>query len=325
MRKVLALLLLAACGDDGPSMKLDEFLVARHHAECTRLTRCGLFTSESICNAYFRYTSEAPLVEAVARKKIGYDGGAAIACVDALAAISCDKTQRDARTEPAACANVFTARVADGAACSFAAECKSGICDAPACTRDKCCPGTCAPTISAAAAGAACTIDAQCAAGYCNKQNVCAARPREGAACDEIDACDFGLACIGVTDQQAGNCRKLPATGEQCPYRQCAEIAATCTSSFTCAALGLPGAACTQDADCSPFAVCDEAAGTCKDTPTLGMACDLYCAGEAWCQAGVCVAPYADGTACDADIECASTDCFEGTAFDQCNPVAVCI
>lgn len=325
MRKVLALLLLASCGDSGPSIKLEEFLVARHQAECTRLTRCGLFTSDAICNAYFRFPSEAPLIEAVANKKIAYDGGAATECIEALAAIGCDRTQRDARAEPAACAKVFTGKVADGAACAFSDECTSGICDAPSCTRDRCCPGTCAPTIAAAPAGAACSIDAQCAAGYCNKQNVCAPRPREGAACDELDACDFGLACIGVTDLQDGSCRKLPFTGEQCPYRQCAEVAATCNASFTCVALGLPGAACTQDTECSPFAECDEMAGKCIDTPTLGMACDVYCAGEAFCQGNVCVAPLPDGQMCNADVECASTDCFEGPAFDQCNPVAVCI
>jgi hypothetical protein len=321
MRKALFLLLLASCGD-GKRMALEDFLAARDDANCARLTRCGLF-NESICDGYFRSPDYRALLAAVDGGKLDYDGAATYACLDELATVGCDRTQRDTREETPACASVFRGGVSDGKACAFDDECRSGKCDAPTCTRDVCCPGTCAAASSGSPGGGPCQVDANCTNGYCTKSKQCAPRVTEGKICDDTRACDFGLACIGLTDLQAGNCRRLPLIGESCPYLQCAELAGTCVN-FTCLALGLPGEPCTADDECSPFAQCDETRNVCIDTPTLGMACDVYCAGEAWCDASVCVAPRADGDMCSADNQCLSTDCIEGLVFDVCNPTAVC-
>ena len=327
MRKALVLLVITACGDnEAKTIPLEAFLAGRHEAECARLTRCGLFTSEVVCNAYFRRPSDAALVAAIDNDKIDYDGAAADKCIAALRLIGCDKTQRDAREVPVACAEVFSGLIEDGDACAFDTECRSGVCDAPACTRDMCCPGTCAPTRVSALDGP-CEIDAQCVVdAYCHKSKTCRARVGESMSCDDARGCDFGLACIGVTELQPGSCRKLPLIGNACPYMLCAEINATCSSDFTCIAMSLPGDSCTTDASCSPFAQCNETSGVCIETPGLGEACDGYCAGESWCDTSTntCVAPLADGAMCSADNQCASTDCFEGPAFDQCNATAVC-
>ena len=328
MRKALFMLLLASCGDDAPSMKLEDFIAARHGAECVRFTRCGLFAAEEACNAFFRDPREQSLIAAVAAKKVSYDGAAAVKCLDALAAIGCDKTQRDARVEPDACTQVFTGRVADGAACGFDSECKSRVCaNQPACTRDVCCLGTCAATVSSPIDGP-CEIDAQCTAdAYCHKTKVCRARIKANSSCDDIRGCDFGLACVDYSDLTPGTCRKLPLIGESCPYNACAEINARCASNFTCAALGLPGAACVGDPECSPFGFCD-ATGKCADLPRLGEACVSVCAGEAWCDTtnGACAAPLPNGTACeDHDDKCQSALCVDGTAFEVCVAQPTCI
>lgn len=326
MRKALFLLLVASCGDNAvPRMPLTEFLRERHVAECVHLTRCGLFSTETACNRYFRWPSDAPLIKAIENDKIRYDGTASFDCLEALASIGCDRTQVDARTTPAACDKVFQGRVDDGEACAFHDECRSGICeDIPACTRDTCCYGTCATSLRSPVDGA-CRGDSQCVEGtYCHKSHVCRARIGENMSCDDARGCEFGLACVGVTDLQAGTCRRLPATGQACPYKECSDINAVCSNS-NCIALGLPGAACSSDAECTFYGECDEIAGHCIDTPSLGMPCDVYCAGEAWCDLNICVAPLPDGAMCGADNQCASTDCFEGPVFDQCNETAVCI
>jgi hypothetical protein len=323
MRKVLAMLLLASCADDG--MKLDDFLAARRGAECSRLARCGLFASETTCNAYFRTPHDESLRAAIAKNKVAYDGTAAQKCLDALAAISCDTTQRDARLEPEPCAQVFTGRIEDGAACGFDGECKSEVCTRPACARDECCLGTCAPTISSPIDGP-CEVDAQCAGdAYCHKSKVCRARSKANASCDDARGCDFGLACVDLTEFAPGTCRKLPLVGESCPYNVCGEVNARCEN-FTCTAFGLPGAACVDNSDCSPFTPCDLSTGMCADLPALGQACTLSCAGEAWCSNGTCVEPQPDKAMCeDNDDRCQSALCVDGPVFEWCVAPVICI
>ena len=325
MRKALFLLLLASCGDNTVTkLPLEDFLSGRQAAECTRLARCGLFSSASVCNAYFRTPFRANVVSAVEKHKLGYDGAAAIECLEALAAAGCDKTQRDARDIPA-CEKVFTGRVSDGAACAFDQECKSQLCNEPLCLRDRCCFGTCTPTVESAVGGP-CEIDAQCVEGaYCGKQKICNALARENMTCDDLDGCDFGLACVGVTDLDNGTCRRLPLIGEECPYRLCAEMGAACSPTFTCVAIGLPGAPCMLDRDCSSFAECDETTGKCIETPHVGESCVVFCAGESWCSGLSCVEPLRNGEMCTADDQCTSLYCAEGIVFDECTEPAVCI
>jgi hypothetical protein len=89
--------------------------------------------------------------------------------------------------------------------------------------------------------------------------------------------------------------------------------------------------ACANDVDCvSNYCSGDSVdfngnvtMGTCKPAPTAGNPCDNGdCAENAWCNAGMCAAPKADGMPCSLDDECASDSCT-GTP-SQCASSAVC-
>jgi hypothetical protein len=312
----------AACGDNRPGLGFDDFADAQRAAECTHDVTCGLFADEATCLAYFRARPDRDLAAAVANGKVHYDAQRAEQCVDALAMRGCDLTLRADR-DVAACDLVLTGTLPDDASCAFDAECVSGACDAPACSPATCCLGACAATL----ADAACRRDDQCGVDqFCGEDHACHARALAGATCEADGECADGLGCIGVTELMPGNCRALPHLGEACPYLRCADVGATCTGG-TCAAVGLPGAACATDDDCSPFALCDTAAQRCVDVPTLGMPCTGSCAGEAWCDLDAthtCIAPKPDGDPCTASDQCASLFCQENVVFDQCAAAAVC-
>jgi hypothetical protein len=324
----IALALLAAAGcDDEPSIALADLRAESLHARCEHLSGCGLFASADACAAFFRVPDEAELHAAVAAGKIRYDGVKALACQTAIAALTCDASSRDARVMTA-CDGVFTGKVRDGEACGFDGECASGRCDEGACPMDTCCPGACLSTETRAAAGATCETDAGCLTdAFCGKDKLCHALAKVGQTCARDVECDFGLGCIGASDTMDGNCRALPLLGASCPYLRCAEIGAFCDSTQTCATYRLPGAACTGDTECSPFAYCDMTAGRCAATPTLGMPCQGFCAGEAYCDlaTNMCAAPLENPRPCTSDNQCASQFCDEGVVFDQCADRPVCL
>jgi len=323
VHRLVAATLLAACGDHGPSIALEDLYAETVRARCDRLVRCGLVTSPETCTAYFRTPDENALHAAIAARKIRYDGADALRCLDALAAQPCDETSREVRAPIEACERMLRGTLAVGAECSFDAECSSGSCDAPPCLPDTCCTGKCLATHTAAA-GAPCTIDDDCVARtFCGPQRTCAPLSGRGQPC-RVDAnCDYGFACIGASDLEDGACRAMPLLGESCPYMRCAELGAVCNSAQLCVPIGLPGAPCMTGLDCSPLLECG-ADGRCADAPHLGEPCAISCAGEAWCSQGRCVAPLENTTPCTADNQCASLYCEEGVVFDQCADRPVC-
>jgi hypothetical protein len=316
--------LLAACGDDGPSIALDELYAETLRARCDRFVRCGLATSHESCVAYHRTPDENELHAAIEAGKIRYDSASAVRCLEALAALPCDETSREVRTPIEACERMLAGKLAVGAECSFDAECASGSCNEPPCLPDTCCVGTCQPT-RVAAAGAPCTVDAECEKEtFCGSQRTCTPLSGRGEPC-RVDAnCAYGFACIGASDVQDGACRAMPLLGESCPYMRCAEIGALCNGASLCVPIGLPGATCMTDADCSPLALCGPA-NLCTEVPQLGQPCSFSCASEAWCSQGTCIAPLENKAPCTADNQCASLYCEEGVAFDQCNDRPICI
>lgn len=317
----------AGCGDNGPSIALDDLYAESLRARCEHMVGCGLFATLDTCSAYFRIPNEAELHAAIAAGKIRYDGAKAHECYTAVAAVTCDATSREARVAPG-CDEVFAGRVEDGDSCGFDEECGSGRCDLPTCQFDMCCPGTCLPTETRAALDEPCETDAGCAVDtFCGKDLRCHPLAKVGETCTRDAECDYHLGCIGATELQAGNCRAMPLLGERCSYLRCAEDGAYCDASKTCAPVGLPGAPCTSSAECSVFASCDLGTGLCIDTPTLGMPCVDSCAGESWCNldTGTCAAPLENTTPCTSDNQCESLFCDEGVAFDSCIDRPVCL
>lgn len=323
MRVLLVFVGLTACGDNIAGVTIDDYADARRTADCERLTRCGLFSNFDACERFLSDRLDHDVRAAIDANKIAYDGSAAKACLAAVAEQSCDATSEDARALIPACERLFTGLVADGAECAFDLECASGACDAPACPIDECCPGTCLATITNAATDEGCHRDRDCTDGYCGTDALCHARGAARDMCTRDEECGFDLACIGATELQPGLCRDLPAIDEACPYMRCADIGAMCVAG-TCKPVGLASAPCMTGADCSPYGECN-ASGECAELPTLGQACSVGCARDAWCDNGQCAALLPNTTPCSAGNQCESLYCDEGDVFDACADRITCL
>jgi hypothetical protein len=322
----LAVVLAVGCGTPDPGIPFEELDALVASARCERLVRCGLFAERTTCDAYFRKRPDLGLRAAINAGKVTFDGNAAEACQAALAALSCDDASREARVLPDACDQMFGGTADLGEVCQRDQECISGACDQnDACPANMCCAGTCVAN-DRVEIGGPCTTNAGCVAdSFCGPEGVCKELAKIGEECRRDGDCDYGLGCIGPTEQMPGRCRETPAIGGSCLYDRCGDIGATCKS-FTCVALGLVGAACTTNKDCSPFLLCDDTTSTCVDVPVLGMPCTVACAGESFCEQTTmtCTAPLANTTPCGSDDQCESLFCEEGQIFEACATRTLC-
>lgn len=315
---------VSACSS--PSIRLGELDAAAQAAKCARLVRCGLFASGNACEAHIRIPPPNSYEPAQDMGRLAFDGERAQKCQEALAQQGCDETSRDVRVPPDACSSMFHGKIADGDACSFDAECGSSRCDLPICAEGGCCVGACGPSRPRGHVGDACDRTSECIDSYCDVDHTCRPLGDAEAMCTRDDQCGYDLACVSPSPSIPGNCKKLPHVGELCPYQRCADLGTTCDASLHCVPLGLPGAPCTSQGDCSPFAECDVAHGVCIELPTLGMPCDIACAGEAWCDhaVGMCSEPQPNGTPCEESDKCLSQNCKPGPIFDSCQDYPIC-
>lgn len=316
---------LAACG--GASLDVADLGTAELAARCSRFARCGLAVSQESCVAYFRIPPPDRLGAVRDAGRLDYDGGKAQACEDALGEISCDETARDVRVLPDACKQIFHGKVAEGAGCEFDEECQSAHCDLGVCPDGTCCEGTCEADHRDAKVGEACARTQDCVDGYCDADRTCHALAAKAERCTADAQCGYGLACVAPSPSLPGECAALPRIGESCPYQRCADINAICDATFHCVALGLPGAACQGNGDCTSLAECDPTSHVCVEHPRLGMPCTTTCGGESWCKfddqgQGTCIAPLANGTPCEDSYNCQSQNCRPGPIFDSCQDPA---
>jgi hypothetical protein len=329
MRYLALLLTVAACGDNVGGVALGDYLERSAEAECTSDVRCGLFPDAPTCLAYVHVAVDPNPTAAVAAGKLTYSGANARACIDALAAASCDLTDRSERVEPPACMRVFTGRLPEGEACAFSSECVSLDCMVPTCS-DACCPGTCGPSTPLAKIGESCTATGCVDDAFCDDTATCRALLAMGSTCNDQGQCQYGLGCVGLTPGVPGTCGPLPKIGESCPDHICSEVGAVCNATGTCVAMGLPGDACSVDLDCSFYFHCD-ATQHCAPYPTLGMTCIDRCSDASWCNVpagqtmGTCDPLLANGQACSRTTQCASYFCDTSASPAVCTDIPVCI
>jgi hypothetical protein len=330
--------LVAACGSD--SVALKDLPTEEINARCVYLVKCGLFADNQTCETFFIVTADPSAQAAVDAKKLSYSGENAAACLSQIKSASCNSTDKTARDQPEPCKHIFGGLAKMGEACAFDTECQSANCVIPTNATGDCPQGTCGPQIPLAKAGESCT-GVECDTGlFCNGQNQCQTLGQMGAACDFDTDCNFGLGCAGATTG-AETCQPLPAIGSACAPRPapmlpaCLEIGATCNSAMSCVKMGLPGATCMTDTDCTFFGVCDATALKCSNYPSRGMPCDMdhlvICDDDSWCNIpmgqtmGTCDAPQANGAVCTQEDECASHFCKTSGAAGMCADPVACI
>jgi hypothetical protein len=282
---------------------------AEAHAVCTLRSTCSSF------NLSENYTSEASCESRTAAE-----------CVANLGATGTGQTPAGIQACAAAypsetCANYYegnpvTACVppagtgATGAACGASAQCASTFCAIP---EYQVC-GTCQPL---PVAGATCQVQADCGrdlacavpAGATSGK--CAAWGASGAAClTGVSPCGAGLACVGddTTTMAMGTCQASgQMVGQACDGSR--KTAANCD--------GTLGLICIPTAKGSEVGTCQTiqlvTAGTaCGDIGAAPITGYADCTGGGLCARalndagtavamGTCVAPAADGAACDSD------------------------
>lgn len=277
MRRSLLLLFVVGCGGVDITKFQDEAIDAR----CEYLTRCGLFASTNECRQYYadRTAQSTSVVAAVEAGKVKYDEDLAEDCIEKLRDGSCSQTA----SLDSSCEDIFTGTIADGGMCAFDDECISGSCSVAECTM-ACCPGTCVAARPTPKIGEMCTFI--CVDGaFCGSDRICHAVLAKGAACDDPFACDDGLYCSGLTGTTAGTCTALPNTGEACT-EQCLNIGDYCDG--TCKKVGLAGASCTNEDQCSFYYECDDAMKCVMPTRPMGMPNGATCSSSPQCESHYC-------------------------------------
>jgi hypothetical protein len=332
-RATLAFVLLVVGCDDG-GVPLDAAGEKFRDEYCRYLARCGLVPSESAChdlNIGISFNVDESLQAAIDAGKVKYDGEALARCYERIGSFSCDRTDENGRQLTSSdCFNAIQGTVGAGGQCALDAECKSRECMVPDCP-DACCQGTCvgdAPPAYPVAAGGTCETSSDCENGTYCANSVCSPLKAAGATCIGNAECDYGLGCAGQGTMRV--CKVLPKIGEACPDGACRDDGTYCDSTMMCRTVGLPGAACMSQRDCSSYYMCD-ATMQCAQGPKLGEACSLAnrCSQvDNWCDSAgtmTCKEPQADGAPCTADNQCESDFCDGPMAgMETCQAEPVC-
>lgn len=203
-------------------------------------------------------------------------------CAQATPSQSCDDYFLG--IEPAACtppAGPFDA----GSACAVSGQCATSYCLIP---KTAAC-GTCA---AAPGLGDSC-LNNSCGPGFlCDSASfLCVTPVSASGACNDSSECAPGLTCIGNTNSALGACVALATQGASCDI---ADGGSRCDSHFGLYCNTEAGKICAVVATASASQQC----GT-VDGGVIDCLADSFCQKPVDTAAGTCVAPAAEGAACD--------------------------
>ena len=279
---LVILVSLVACG--GQDLTATQACTDVSQDRCMQLATCSAadlskrWTDLASCED----REKLACLEAQAAPKTAATPATVEACANALTTQACDAFLSGVAS-PAECLP-HMGPIANGAACSTAAQCASGFCAVA--TTALC--GTCADQ---PVAGASCATSRCGPTMVCVKSTMqCQVPVAANGTCSAAQPCGQGLACVGAMPSVSGTCTA-----------QVASIGAACDSRRVTAP------------DCNGAAglACDATTDQCVTQPVVpaGMPCgvinrvDVACAAGATCTgtgtAKTCVAPAADGAACD--------------------------
>jgi hypothetical protein len=204
------------------------------------------------------------------------------ACAQALPNVSCDDYQLG--NVPAPCQPPVGPRDA-GSACSFSGQCATAYCLVP---KTETC-GTCAATPGL---GDSCANNA-CGPGFlCDSLSMLCVAPVDASGpCNSTSACAPGLTCLGNTATSLGTCTPLATVGASCDL---ADGGSRCDGRFGLYCNTEAGRVCAEVATASATQPC----GTIDGGVTDCLA-GSFCQKSPGSNAGTCVAPAAEGGACD--------------------------
>jgi hypothetical protein len=275
--------MVVGCGSD---LTADEACTRIAQDRCTRLQTCSAsdlarrWTDLTTCEQREKLSCQ----EALAAPKTANTPSITDACAAALATEDC-AAFLSAVDPPAACM-VQHGTLAVGAACSFAAQCGTGFC---AVAPDALC-GTCAPQPMPGDS---------CATQGCGQTMLCVASTQQcqvpvgsGVACSTALPCDQGLACVIATGATTGTCMPQGATvGAACDARRL--TAADCDPAA--------GLVCDRSSNMCAMQPLAPAGATCGEITTVFTGCTAgaTCVRATGSTTGTCIAPAADGAACD--------------------------
>ena len=283
--------LVAGCGGgSGAPMGLAEAQSHVVNAICKFEVACSQMPDFATCQASLQMQPGylATLEADIASGKVHYDGIKARSCVEALERLyggACTQSALAASDtmDDDACDQVIVGTAAAGAACFFAEQCASGLCQRtdPTCSQSRqCCIGACAAKPAPIPVGGDCSAplpDQACEIGAVCLSSRCVAQLKvEGAACTATFQCASPLFCDPNTATNAGVCRHAAPTGGPCN----ASVFVPCD-------------------DLRDY--CDPVSGTCKQRIGVGGTCDAAqttCVGFAQCEATSCVPLLKAGQAC---------------------------
>lgn len=327
-------------GDGSNYVAITEIDAAYKDAQCTHFATCGIFPDKATClSAELNLSSfgiDEGLAGGIYNGHIIYNGSQVKACMDAIAARSCDKTDRTYRAIPTECRNFFRGTLMANESCFVNEECISQRCSSGG-SSTTCSQGACigdiAPTVAPAEIGADCTSGFGCVTGaYCDTStDTCTALKAAATTCTLDQECAYGLACIGNTGTRV--CGTLPAIGQACNTNGiCRDVGAWCDfNANACKQVGLMGTMCTSDTECSQYFPCTLATNTstCTRGPALGQSCS---GGSACFDAGTfcdfntvtCVALKGIGQPCNNSSECDSDFCDFNASTPTCTAPMSC-
>jgi hypothetical protein len=279
-------------GDDAPVQMSDgdvadsvDALLANDACTSLATSRCTQLMTCSVADLDKAYGTMAECLarellacdDALAVPDTGSTPGGQVACGSAIAAETCAVFLSG--TVPAECDAVGPGT----GTCAYAAQCATSFCAIGA-------NALCGLCQAEPVAGASCAANGCGESLVCNSKLVCIAPAQLGKTCNATTPCDNGMACVGTGG--TGTCKALIAT-----------LGASCDSTHKT----LPP--CNGDLGLT----CSEATEKCVAQPIVpaGSACgivnsiDTACGSGAKCNIpasqtkGTCVAPAADGSACD--------------------------
>lgn len=310
---------------------LADFFVKAEEALCAWQVECNAYGGMGRCQAVTHFDSRLSIAElagvgssdpltpgyigaAVEMGRIEYDEAAAVACLNYVAARSCDYTMYHVWTEEelvgrAACEQVFKGTMGKNGPCNTALECEEvAVCGFnPACT-DMCCPGACRVLAAPIPTGEACGVNpnARCEEGtYCGVNATCEVLPTAGQNCDIPYECGDESRCRYDESEGFSRCVARAEEGGDCQYYDDCQVGLTCildeNYEGTCVVPGDVGEPCVLGFE--SFRTCRRIDNYC-DPDTLTCT----------------VLPGKDGSCVNAECR-GDFFCVEGAGY-KCSPVA---